>query len=104
MVYRCSRIIEGKVNITLVINKGITHKKDSLFSSTKRSNICKMLWIFLSVTRNIGKNVGKNISKTLSSKHSQKFLDHHKQSATLKTASKMAEEQTKKKQQKQLVI
>ena len=36
--------------------------------------------------------MGKNISKNLSSKHSQKFFDYVKQSATdaLKTASKIA--------------
>ena len=49
-------------------------KNDTLFSSAKRSNICK------------------NINKNLSSKCSQKLLDHAKQSATdaLKTASKRA--------------
>ena len=31
----------------------------------------------------MGKNVGKNITKNLSSKHSQKPLDHAKESATV---------------------
>ena len=36
------------------------------------------------------RNMGKKISKNVSSKHSQKFLDHAKKSATdsLKTVSK----------------
>ena len=40
----------------------------------------------------MGKSIGRNISKNLSPKHSQKLLDHAKQSATdaLKTASKRA--------------
>ena len=40
--------IEDKINILLVINKSITYiKSDTLFSSTKRPNICKKLWIFV---------------------------------------------------------
>ena len=39
--------IEDKTNITLVINQSITYKNDTLFSSIKRSNICKRLWIFV---------------------------------------------------------
>ena len=39
--------IEDKTNITLVINQRITYKNDTLFSSIKRSNICKRLWIFV---------------------------------------------------------
>ena len=39
--------IEDKTNITLVINQSITYKNDTLFSSIKRSNICKKLWIFV---------------------------------------------------------
>ena len=39
--------IEGKINITLVINQNVKYKNDSLFSSTTRLNvICKRLWIF----------------------------------------------------------
>ena len=48
------------------------------FSSTKRSIICKMLWIFVFCY----KYVGKNLSKNLSSNYSKKLLDHAKQSAT----------------------
>ena len=49
-------------------------KNDTLFSSTKRSNInkCKRLWIF----------VFCYISSNVTSKYSQKLLDHGKQSAT----------------------
>ena len=36
-----------KINIFLVINQGGTYKYDSLFSSAKRSNICKRLRIFV---------------------------------------------------------
>ena len=39
--------IEDKINIALVINESITYKNDALFSSTKRPNICKRLWIFV---------------------------------------------------------
>ena len=39
--------IEDKTNITLVINQSITYKNDTLFSSIKRSNICKRSWIFV---------------------------------------------------------
>ena len=39
--------IEDKTNITLVINQSITYKNDTLFSSIKRSNTCKRLWIFV---------------------------------------------------------
>ena len=38
---------------------------------------------FLSFAKNMGKNIGKKISKNLSDKHSQKLLDHAKQSATV---------------------
>ena len=53
-------------------------------------------YVFLSFAKNMGKNIGKNISKNLSCKHSQKFLDHAKQSATdaLKTVSKRAIQKT----------
>ena len=39
--------IEDKINITLVINWSITYENDTWFSSTKGSNICESLWIFL---------------------------------------------------------
>ena len=51
-----------------------------LFSSTKRSNMCKRLWIFI-FARNMGRNNGKNRSENLSSKYSQKLLGPAKQSA-----------------------
>ena len=56
----------------------------------------------MSLARNMGKNLGKNISKNVCGKHSQKHLDHAKQSPTdpLKIASKRAIH----KKQKQLVI
>ena len=38
--------IEDKINIVLVINKNISYKNDTPFSSTKRLNICKRLWDF----------------------------------------------------------
>ena len=39
-------VIEDKINLTLVINQSITYKNSTLFSSTKRLNICKTLWAF----------------------------------------------------------
>ena len=59
-------------------------KKDAIFSSTYRSNICKRLRVLV-FCKNMGKNAGKNISK-----YSRKLLDHAKQSAAiaLKTSSK----------------
>ena len=44
----------------------------------------------------MGENIGKNISKSLSGKHSQKLLDHAKQSETdaFKTDSKRAIQKT----------
>ena len=73
---------------------------DSVFNSTKRSNICKRLEIFVFCKKN-GK-FGKNISKNFSRKYSQKLLDHAKQSATY--PHKTAPKSEFKKQQKQLVI
>ena len=76
-------------------------KNVTLFSSTKRPNICKRLW-FLPFAKYMGKNIGKNISKYLSSKYSQNLIGHTKQSAAdwIKTTSK----ERSKKQQKQPVI
>ena len=50
----------------------------------------------MSFSENMGENIGKNISKSLSGKHSQKLLDHAKQSATdaFKTDSKRAIQKT----------
>ena len=39
--------IGDKISITLVINKRTTYKNDTLFSSTKRTSICKRLWILV---------------------------------------------------------
>ena len=36
-------------------------KSDTIFTSIKRSNICKELWI-LSFAKNMGENLGKKIS------------------------------------------
>ena len=38
--------------------------------------------------KNMDKNIRKNMGKNLSSKYRQKLIDHAKQSATHKTASK----------------
>ena len=38
--------VEDKINITLVIIETVEYKNGLLFSSTKRSNICKRLQIF----------------------------------------------------------
>ena len=67
------------------------------YSAQPRDRIFVKSYRFLSFARNMG------ISKNLNSKHSQKLLDHAKQSATdaLKTASKRA---IQKKLQKQQVI
>ena len=63
--------------MTLLINYIVKYKKNNvLFSSTKRSNICKRLWIFVFFAKNKGKNIGKNISKNLRGKYSQKLVDH----------------------------
>ena len=76
-------------------------KNDSLFTSAKRSNICKMLWVFV-FFQNMGRNIDQNVSKYLSSEDSQELLHYVKQSATdaIKTDSKRAIQ----KQQKQLAI
>ena len=37
--------IEDKINIALVIDESIIYKNDTLFSSAKKPNICKRLWI-----------------------------------------------------------
>ena len=52
-------------------------KNDTLFSSTKRSNICKRLWLFF-FAKNMYKYISKSISKNVSSKFSQKRIDHAK--------------------------
>ena len=56
----------------------------------------------MSFAKNMSKNIGKNISKILGAKHSQKLLNHAKQSATdaFITASKRAIQ----KQEEQVVI
>ena len=85
--------IEDKIYINAAINESITYKNDMVFSSTKRSIICKRLWIFVKVyAKNISRNIGKKISQNLSRKYSQKRLDHANKFATeaLKTTSKKA--------------
>ena len=74
--------IEDKINITLVINIW----KMTRYSVQARDRIFAKCYGFLS----FAKNMGKTISKNLSGKHSQKILDHAKQSAidALKTPSK----------------
>ena len=59
------------------------------YSIQSRDRIFVEGYGFLSFVKNISKNIGKKISKNLSGKHSQKLVDHAKQSATdmLKTAS-----------------
>ena len=54
---------------------------------------------FMSFAKHMGKNIGKNISKSLNSKHSQKLLDHVKQSGT--NAFKTFQKESFKKQWKQ---
>ena len=51
---------------------------------------------FLSFAKNVGKIIGKYISNSLNSKHSQRHLDHAKQSATdaFKTSSKRVIQKT----------
>ena len=51
------------------------------YSVQPRDRIFVKGYGFLSFAKNMGKNIGKNISKNLSGKHSQKLLDHAKQSA-----------------------
>ena len=66
------------------------------YSVQPRDRIFVKGYGFLSSAKNMGKNIGKNISKNLSGKHSQKILDHCKQSATdaFKTTSKIAIQKT----------
>ena len=52
-------------------------KNGTLFSSTKRSNICKRLLLFF-FAKNMYKYISKSISKNVSSKFSQKCIDHAK--------------------------
>ena len=58
------------------------------YSVQKRCRIFVKGYGFMSLAKNMGGNIGKNRSKNLHSKHSQKIIDHTKQSATdtLKTA------------------
>ena len=65
-----------------------------------RDRIVVKSYGFLSFTKNMGKNTDKIISKNLSGKHSQKLLDHAKQSAI----DGLLQKEEFKKQQKQLVI
>ena len=77
-----------------------------IFSSTKRYNICKRLWI-ISFCSNMGKIIGKNISNSLNSKYTPKLLDHVKQSAAdaFKTSPKRVIQKTaEKKLKKHLYI
>ena len=53
--------IEDKIKITLVINYSAKNKKDSLSSSTMRSNFCKS-YGFSSSSKNIRKNISANLS------------------------------------------
>ena len=59
-------------------------------------------FFFFFLTKNVSKSIGKITSKNVSSKHSQKFLNHAKQS--LADALKTASEKQFQKQQKELVI
>ena len=52
-------------------------KNGTLFSSTKRSNICKRLLLFF-FAKNMYKYISKSISKNVSCKFSQKRIDHAK--------------------------
>ena len=74
--------IEDKTNITLVINIW----KMTRYSLQARDRMFAKCYGFLSFAR----NMGKTISKNLSGEHSQKTLDHAKQSTieALKTSSK----------------
>ena len=66
------------------------------YSVQPRDQIFGKRYRFLSFAKNNSENIGKNISKILRGKHSQKLLDHCKQSATnvFKTASKRAIQKT----------
>ena len=87
--------IGDKINIALVINESLIYKNDTLFSSTKKPNICKRLWI-LPFAKNMGRNINKNINKNLSRKYRQKLFDHAKHSArdAHKTSSKRVNQKT----------
>ena len=65
------------------------------YSVQPRDSIFVKGYGFLSFAKNMGK-IDKNITKSLSDKHSQKLLDHAKQSATdaFKTASQRAIQKT----------
>ena len=72
-----------------------------LFSSTKRWDICKRLWICYGYgQKSFARNMVKNIRK--SRKYNQKLLDPAKKFAT--DAIELLQKERFKKQQKQLVI
>ena len=73
------------------------------YSVQPRDRIFVKGYGFLSFARNMGKNIGRNISKNLSGKYRQKLLDHAKKSAT-EMHSKLLQNKSFKKQQKELVI
>ena len=60
------------------------------YSVQSRDRIFVKGYGFLSFAKTMDKNIGQNISKNLNGKHSQKLLDHSKQSAknALKPTSK----------------
>ena len=98
MVYRSNSNpleIKDKINIILVINQSITHKKWHTIQFN-RERIYAKRYGFLSFAKNMRKNIGKNINKSLNCKYSQKLLDHAKQSATdaFKTSSKRVMQKT----------
>ena len=70
-------------------------KNDMLFSSTKKSNICKRLWFsFFAIY--ICKNISKSIKKNVSKKFSQKRIDDAKHFTinAVKATSKRAIQKT----------
>ena len=87
--------IEGKINVTLVIDLSVKHRKGWDIQFILEIEYFWKAMDFYHLPK-IWVNIGKNISNNLSDKYSQKLLDHAIQSATdaFETASKRAIQET----------
>ena len=96
---------ENKIDITLVINQDVKHKKFNLeieYSVQPRDIIRG--YGFLSFARNMGKSIRKNVRKNVSGKYSQKLPDHAKKICNNCTENRTGSKRAIQKRQKQLVI
>ena len=62
------------MNITVVINYSLIHKKTMRYSVQPRDPI----FVKISFAKNMGKNIDKKVRKNLGGKYSQILLDHAK--------------------------